>query len=160
VGRWPTGVPAVQRLARARRRPDQRRASCCGCLVETVGGYVVTALEAVGGDALDDDACESPDLAAPVPSAFVAGYRSVRPFTAEELGWLPLLVRVAAWEDWCGLQAHVREPADRRWPEWALALDTRVPRPRQPARGSVAALTSTAAPSVAGRSVAAWCSGS
>ncbi len=73
-----------------------------------------------------DDPCGVPDLAAPVPAAFLAGYRSVRPLTAEELGWLSLLARVAAWEDWCGLQPHVREPADPGWPEWALALDTRV----------------------------------
>ncbi len=73
-----------------------------------------------------DDPCGVPDLTAPVPSAFLAGYRSVRPLTDEELGWLPLLARVAAWEDWCGLQAHVREPADRGWPAWALALDARL----------------------------------
>jgi Ser/Thr protein kinase RdoA (MazF antagonist) len=73
-----------------------------------------------------DDLCGVPDLAAPVPSAFLAGYRSARPLTVAELGWLPLLARVAAWEDWCGLQAHVREPADPGWPEWALALDARV----------------------------------
>jgi Ser/Thr protein kinase RdoA (MazF antagonist) len=61
-----------------------------------------------------------------VPSAFLAGYRSVRPLTDEELGWLPLLSRVAAWEDWHALQAHVREPLDPGWPEWALALDARL----------------------------------
>jgi Ser/Thr protein kinase RdoA (MazF antagonist) len=73
-----------------------------------------------------DDPCGLPDLAAPVPSAFLAGYRSVRLLTDEELGWLPLLARVAAWEDWCGLRAHVREPADVGWPGWAVALDARV----------------------------------
>lgn len=72
------------------------------------------------------DPCAAPDLAAPVPAAFLAGYRSVRRLTDEELGWLPLLARVAAWEDWRGLQEHVREPVDPAWPEWALALDARV----------------------------------
>jgi hypothetical protein len=36
------------------------------------------------------------------------------------------LARVAAWEDWCGLQPQVAEPADPDWPVWARALDTRV----------------------------------
>src|SRR4051794_38568555 len=73
-----------------------------------------------------DDRGGMPDLAAPVPAAFLAGHRSVRPLADEELAWLPLLARVAAWEDWCALQPHVREPADPAWPEWALALDARV----------------------------------
>jgi Ser/Thr protein kinase RdoA (MazF antagonist) len=73
-----------------------------------------------------DDPCAAPDLSAPVPAAFVAGYRSVRPVTDEELGWLPLMARAAAWEDWHALQVHVREPVDPAWPHWAQALGARV----------------------------------
>jgi Ser/Thr protein kinase RdoA (MazF antagonist) len=91
-----------------------------------VGWFVSDVGFALRAWAPADDPCGVPDLAAPVPSAFLSGYRSVRPLTDEELGWLPLLARVAAWEDWCGLQAHVREPADPDWPGWAGALDARV----------------------------------
>jgi Ser/Thr protein kinase RdoA (MazF antagonist) len=91
-----------------------------------VGWFVSDVGFALRAWAPADDPCAVPDLAAPVPSAFLSGYRSVRPLTDEELGWLPLLARVAAWEDWCGLQPQVAEPADPDWPVWARALDTRV----------------------------------
>ena len=61
-----------------------------------------------------------------VPAAFLAGYRSVRPVTAEELSWVPLFIRAAALEDLSALQRHLREPAHRRWPDWARALDVKV----------------------------------
>jgi Ser/Thr protein kinase RdoA (MazF antagonist) len=73
-----------------------------------------------------DGPTEAPDLHHRTPSAFVRGYRSVRPLTDEELGRLPLMARVAAYEEWRDLQRHVRAEPDPTWPDWALALDEKV----------------------------------
>jgi Ser/Thr protein kinase RdoA (MazF antagonist) len=69
---------------------------------------------------------EGPDLDAAVPAAFVAGYRTRRPLSDEELSWLPLLARTAALESWWELQPVLTEPADPAWPTWATELDARV----------------------------------
>ncbi len=66
------------------------------------------------------------DWTSGIPAEVLAGYRSVRPVAAEELGWVPLLVRAAALEDLSRLKPHLREQAGEQWPEWARALDDKV----------------------------------
>jgi Ser/Thr protein kinase RdoA (MazF antagonist) len=61
-----------------------------------------------------------------IPAAFLEGYRAVRPVTAEELTWVPLLVAAAALEDLSALQPHLQRPAQDDWPDWATALDTKI----------------------------------
>jgi Ser/Thr protein kinase RdoA (MazF antagonist) len=69
---------------------------------------------------------QTPDLAADVPAAFLAGYRHRRPMTEQELSWLPLFARAAALESWLELQSVFAQPADPSWPDWAVKLDERV----------------------------------
>ena len=66
------------------------------------------------------------DWARTIPAAVLAGYRSVRPVTVEELSWVPLLVRAAALEDLIRLQPHLRQQPGAQWPDWAIALDDKV----------------------------------
>ena len=68
----------------------------------------------------------APDLAHPVPSAFVEGYRQRRRLGAEELGWMPLLARTAAVRTLEGLEPVLAEPVDPGWPEWAHDVRARV----------------------------------
>jgi Ser/Thr protein kinase RdoA (MazF antagonist) len=68
----------------------------------------------------------APDLAAPIPAAFVAGYRSVRQVSDEELAWLPLLARAAGLETLAELQPVLADPSDPAWPDWAHRLAKRV----------------------------------
>jgi Ser/Thr protein kinase RdoA (MazF antagonist) len=68
----------------------------------------------------------APDLSAEVPTAFVAGYRSHRPLTDEELSWLPLFARAAAVESLWELQPLLTHPTDPSWPQWAITLDARI----------------------------------
>ena len=68
----------------------------------------------------------APDLAAPVPAAFVAGYRERRPLSDEELSWLPLLAAAAAAETLAELAPGLVERPQPDWPPWAVALDRRV----------------------------------
>jgi Ser/Thr protein kinase RdoA (MazF antagonist) len=68
----------------------------------------------------------APDLADPVPRAFVEGYRSRRPLRDEELGWLPLLARAAAVRTLHGLGPVLAEPVDPGWPDWAHDVRARV----------------------------------
>ena len=67
-----------------------------------------------------------PDLTAPVPRAFLAGYRSRRTLTDEELSWLPALAQASAAETLAGLEPLVAGPPDPGWPDWALAIDRKV----------------------------------
>jgi Ser/Thr protein kinase RdoA (MazF antagonist) len=67
-----------------------------------------------------------PDLAAPVPAAFVAGYRERRPLSDEELSWVPLLAGAAAAETLAELAPGLVERPQPGWPPWAVALDRRV----------------------------------
>ena len=123
--------PAVHGLLHGDPEPDNVVAGPAGHLLVDpdevrLGWFVSDVGFALRAWASADDPCAVPDLAAPVPAAFVAGYRSVRPLTDEELGWLPLMARAAAWEDWHALQVHVRESVDPAWPDWARALDSRI----------------------------------
>jgi Ser/Thr protein kinase RdoA (MazF antagonist) len=67
-----------------------------------------------------------PDLGAPVPSAFLAGYREVRSVTDLELSWLPALARAAAAETLRELTPLLATPPDPGWPGWAHELDRKV----------------------------------
>jgi Ser/Thr protein kinase RdoA (MazF antagonist) len=130
LGRLPR-APAVHGLLHGDPEPDNVVEGAGGQLLVDpddvrVGWFASDVGFALRAWATAGDPCAAPDLAAPVPAAFLAGYRSVRPLTDEELGWLPLLARAAAWEDWYALQVHFREHADPRWPGWALALDSRI----------------------------------
>ena len=68
----------------------------------------------------------APDLADPVPQAFVEGYRARRPLGDEELGWMPLLARAAAARTLEGLGPVLAEPVDPGWPDWAHDVRARV----------------------------------
>jgi Ser/Thr protein kinase RdoA (MazF antagonist) len=68
----------------------------------------------------------APDLSAPVPAAFLAGYRDRRPMTDEELSWLPLMARASAARTLVDLAPVLAESAAEEWPDWAHALDSRV----------------------------------
>lgn len=68
----------------------------------------------------------APDLTAPVPKAFLAGYRSRRTLTDEELTWLPALAQVSGAETLAGLEPLVAGPPDPGWPDWAIAIDRKV----------------------------------
>ena len=68
----------------------------------------------------------APDLADPVPQAFVEGYRSRRRLSDEELGWMPLLARAAAARTLRGLEPVLAEPVDPDWPDWAHQVVARV----------------------------------
>lgn len=68
----------------------------------------------------------APDLADPVPQAFVEGYRSRRRLSDEELGWMPLFARAAAARTLRGLEPVLAEPVDPDWPDWAHRLVARV----------------------------------
>ncbi|HET9944819.1 MAG TPA: phosphotransferase [Actinomycetes bacterium] len=68
----------------------------------------------------------APDLADPVPRAFVEGYRARRRLTDEELGWMPLHARAAAARTLRGLGPVLAEPVDPAWPAWAHDLRARV----------------------------------
>lgn len=68
----------------------------------------------------------APDLSAPVPAAFLAGYRDRRPMSDEELSWLPLVARASAARTLVDLAPVLAEPAAEEWPDWAHALDSRV----------------------------------
>jgi Ser/Thr protein kinase RdoA (MazF antagonist) len=68
----------------------------------------------------------APDLAHPVPRAFVEGYRARRRLSDEELGWMPLLARMAAERTLRGLGPVLAEPVDPQWPEWAHQVRARV----------------------------------
>jgi len=68
----------------------------------------------------------APDLADPVPRAFVEGYRERRPLTDVELGWMPLLARAAAERTLRGLGPVLAEPVDPEWPDWAHQVRARV----------------------------------
>ena len=67
-----------------------------------------------------------PDLADPVPQAFVEGYRARRPLSDEELGWMPQLARAAAARTLEGLGPVLAEPVDPDWPDWAHEVRARV----------------------------------
>ena len=75
-----------------------------------------------------------------VPAAFLDGYRSVRPLTAEELDTVPLMVRAAALEDLGALAAQPGTPVGESWPPWAVdlhaRLDTRVAALRESVLGT------------------------
>ena len=68
----------------------------------------------------------APDLVAPVPAAFLAGYREVRAVSDEELSWLPALARAAAAETLRELAPLLAPRADPGWPTWAHELDRKV----------------------------------
>jgi Ser/Thr protein kinase RdoA (MazF antagonist) len=68
----------------------------------------------------------APDLAAEVPAAFIAGYRSRRPLTDQELSRLPLFARAAALETLWELQPLLAHPVEPSWPAWATTLDARI----------------------------------
>jgi Ser/Thr protein kinase RdoA (MazF antagonist) len=68
----------------------------------------------------------APDLAAPVPAAFLAGYREVRVVSDEELSWLPELARAAAAETLRELAPLLAARPDPGWPPWAHELDRKV----------------------------------
>jgi Ser/Thr protein kinase RdoA (MazF antagonist) len=89
----------------------------------------------------------APDLTAPVPAAFLAGYREERAVSEEELSWLPALARAAAAETLRELAPLLAATPDPGWPGWAHELDRKVrsrareyeaalaaPRDRYPAR--------------------------
>ena len=61
-----------------------------------------------------------------MPRAFLAGYRSRRTLTDEELAWLPALAHASAAETLAGLEPLVGWPPDPGWPDWALAIDRMV----------------------------------
>jgi Ser/Thr protein kinase RdoA (MazF antagonist) len=67
-----------------------------------------------------------PDLTAEIPEAFIAGYRSRRPITDQELTWLPLFARAAALETLWDLQPVLAQPVEPSWPDWATKLDARI----------------------------------
>ena len=68
----------------------------------------------------------APDLAHPVPRAFVEGYRRRRPLGDEELGWMPVLARAAAVRTLESLGPVLAEPVDPGWPDWAHDVRARV----------------------------------
>jgi Ser/Thr protein kinase RdoA (MazF antagonist) len=68
----------------------------------------------------------APDLVAPVPAAFLAGYREVRAISDEELTWLPALARAAAAETLRELAPLLAARPDPGWPTWAHELDRKV----------------------------------
>ena len=68
----------------------------------------------------------APDLAHPVPQAFVEGYRARRRLSDDELGWMPLLAREAAERTLHGLGPVLAEPVDPQWPDWAHQVRARV----------------------------------
>jgi Ser/Thr protein kinase RdoA (MazF antagonist) len=68
----------------------------------------------------------APDLVAPVPAAFLAGYREVRAVSDEELSWLPALARAAAAETLRELAPLLAARPDPGWPAWAHELDRKV----------------------------------
>jgi Ser/Thr protein kinase RdoA (MazF antagonist) len=68
----------------------------------------------------------APDLAAPVPVGFLAGYRDVRAVSDEELSWLPALARAAAAETLRELAPLLAARPDPGWPGWARELDRKV----------------------------------
>jgi Ser/Thr protein kinase RdoA (MazF antagonist) len=68
----------------------------------------------------------APDLAAPVPATFLAGYREVRAVSDEELSWLPALARAAAAETLRELAPLLAATPDPGWPGWAQELDRKV----------------------------------
>jgi len=68
----------------------------------------------------------APDLAKPIPAAFLDGYRQRRPFTDQERSWLPPLARIAAEHTLARLQPVLAEPGSDEWPAWAHALQQRV----------------------------------
>ena len=68
----------------------------------------------------------APDLGAPVPAAFLAGYREVRAVSEEELGWLPALARAAAAETLRELAPLLAARPEPGWPSWAHRLDRKV----------------------------------
>jgi Ser/Thr protein kinase RdoA (MazF antagonist) len=65
----------------------------------------------------------SPDVSAPVPAAFLAGYREVRDIN---LARLPDAARDVAHRTLASYQAHLATPADPDWPGWAIALHARI----------------------------------
>jgi Ser/Thr protein kinase RdoA (MazF antagonist) len=69
---------------------------------------------------------DAPDLAAEVPAAFIAGYRSRRPMTDQELSRLALFARAAALETLWELQPVLAHPVEPSWPAWATTLDARI----------------------------------
>jgi Ser/Thr protein kinase RdoA (MazF antagonist) len=68
----------------------------------------------------------APDTTIGVPRRFLAGYAEVRPFSAEEHSWLPLLARAAAVEELLGFGPHLAAASDPTWPAWAIQLDARL----------------------------------
>jgi Ser/Thr protein kinase RdoA (MazF antagonist) len=68
----------------------------------------------------------APDLSAPVPAAFVAGYREVRAVSDTELSWLPALARAAAAETLRELAPLLAVTPDPGWPTWAHELNRKV----------------------------------
>jgi Ser/Thr protein kinase RdoA (MazF antagonist) len=80
----------------------------------------------------------APDLALPIPAAFIDGYQRRRPFTDEERSWLPLLARVSAVATLARLQPVLSEPARDDWPPWAHAVHQRVRTKAQDLRRALA----------------------
>lgn len=68
----------------------------------------------------------APDLSAPVPAAFLAGYREVRAVSEAELGWLPALARAATAETLRELAPLLAARPEPGWPRWAHELDRKV----------------------------------
>lgn len=68
----------------------------------------------------------APNLTHPVTRAFVEGYRTRRPLSDEELGWMPVLARAAAVRTLQGLGPVLSEPVDPGWPDWAHQVRARV----------------------------------
>jgi Ser/Thr protein kinase RdoA (MazF antagonist) len=80
----------------------------------------------------------APDLALPIPAAFLDGYQRRRPFTDEERSWLPHLARVSAAETLARLRPVLSEPASDDWPPWAHAVHQRVRTKAQELRRALA----------------------
>jgi Ser/Thr protein kinase RdoA (MazF antagonist) len=80
----------------------------------------------------------APDLDAAVPRAFIAGYRTVRAVSDEELSWMPLLARAAGLETLGELQPALAESPEPDWPDWAHRLAQRVREREQQLRRALA----------------------
>lgn len=77
-----------------------------------------------------------PDWDHPVPSAFLEGYRTIRPLDEADIASVPDLAAAAAIAEYERLKAIIETP-DPEWPEWAIRLDAAV---RTRVRGIRAAL--------------------